>query len=930
MIRGVGMRRKIRFITAIMVIICTMLCLGTPAFAAAGKTVRVGWYTMSGLQDMDSDGNPSGYNYEYLQAIAQYTGWNYEFVPATFDQCIEMLKNGDVDIVGGLVNTAERAQVMDFTDAPSGYAGDRLVARAGDKRFPYGEFSAFDGKTVGVMKGAVAEQDLQALCEKHDISVNIVGAKTIDKAFEMLDAKKIDLVVVTKSMNISGYNEVLSFSQKPFYFAASKESPEIYQQLNDAVGQIENLNEHFDSDLASKYFGSKTKAADISFTSAEQKYMASHKQISVGYDPAWAPIEYKDQKTGQMNGIMKDVYAQITEITGIRFNFVAEDSFAETARAYKGRIQMFSSLAYDYDWGSKLGYRLTQPLISIPIMQVGDSSGIRTIAMPKGYYITRIVKEAYPPGKYKYVLYPTVKECINAVYGNKADSTFVNSYELSYYRNNILKYTKLHSQMVEGLRQQLSVAVSEDQPNELYSIMNKVVESISEEDLQYIINKNTSADNTITLGSILYTNPIQSIIICTIFLFLIFGLLFTLSRGKMERRKNKELTKLNEQLASANSAKSEFLSRMSHDIRTPMNGIIGMTSLAKKQENPQETDKCLDKINTSSQFLLGLINDVLDMSKAESGTVTLFPEPYYYKEFADYLNSIVVPLCENKKQIFSVQTEIVKGAVLVGDKLHLNQIVFNLLSNAVKFTPEGGHITLSLQEKITSENKLDMTLKVIDDGIGMSDEFQKVLFEPFSQESRNDISENRGTGLGLAIIKRMTDLMGGEVTVASKLGEGSTFTVHGVFDYVDEMESDSPDETYSPDDAGVLQGKCMLVCEDHPINQEIARALLEEQGISVDMAENGAVGVEKFTQSPAGFYDAVLMDIRMPEVDGYEATRQIRNLDRSDSGTVPIIAMTADAFASDVAKCMEAGMNGHVAKPIDPDKLIKTLIESMR
>lgn len=922
------MRQKLRCITVLLIVICMVLCLGAPSFATTGKTVRVGWYPMKGLQDTDSKGNPSGYNYEYLQAVAQYTGWKYEFVPATFDQCMKMLKAGDIDIMGGLVNTPERGRTMDFTDAPSGYAGDRLVARAGDKRFPYGEFSAFDGKTVGVMKGAVAEQDLKTLCAKHNISVRVVEAGTIGEAFKMLNEKKIDLVVVTKSMNISGYNEVLSFSQKPFYFAASKKSSAIYSRLNDAVGQIESLNESLDSILAAKYFESKTKIKDISFTKEELKYIAAHKEITVGYDPAWAPIEYKNQRTGQMNGIMEDVYSKITKATGIKFHFVAEDSFAVTKENYKGKVQMFSSLSYDYDWGDKLGYRMTQPILSIPVMHVGNSSKIKIIAMPKDYYLTEQIKKLYPPTKYKYRLYSTVKECIDAVYNDRADSTFVNSYELSYYRN-APKYNKLGSQSVEGLQQQISVAVAADQPNELYSIMNKVVESISSEDMQQIVSKNTAISNRMTLANFIYTNPIQSIAICMAFLLLIFGMFYTVNKSKMERRRNTELAKLNEQLADANSAKSEFLSRMSHDIRTPMNGIIGMTYLARKQDNPMETEKCLDKIDTSSQFLLGLINDVLDMAKAESGKVVLSPEPYHYDEFVEYLDSIVAPLCEAKNQTFNVRADIVDGASLLGDKLRFNQIVFNLLSNAIKFTPEGGHITLFMKEKMKADNKLELTLKVIDDGIGMSEEFLEVLFDPFSQEYRNDISESRGTGLGLAITKKMADLMGGEITVLSKLGKGTTFTLHGIFDYVNDTGTRSTEKKNPEGTGDRLQGKHILLCEDHPLNQEIARALLEEHGIIVEIADNGARGVEKFKKSPVGFYDAVLMDIRMPVVDGYEATRQIRNLDRKDAETVPIIAMTADAFASDIKRCMENGMNGHIAKPIDPGKLTEKLIELM-
>ena len=379
----------------------------------------------------------------------------------------------------------------------------------------------------------------------------------------------------------------------------------------------------------------------------------------------------------------------------------------------------------------------------------------------------------------------------------------------------------------------------------------------------------------------------------------------------------------------ANSAKSDFLSRMSHDIRTPLNGIIGMTYLAQEQETSPQVADYLKKIDTSSKFLLGLINDVLDMSKAESGKLELHPEPYDPPAFFGYLDAVIVPLCEEKHQRLVIEPQMVSGIAAVIDPLRINQVFFNLLSNAVKFTPEGGTITFRLSDHIVGDGQLDFTGVVQDSGIGMSQEFQKVLFQPFTQENRNDVSETRGTGLGLAIVMKIVDAMCGTIEVESEIGKGTTFTVHAIVDCVPVEENQGqliPDKRCDHSAVG-LRGRHVLLCEDHPLNQEIAKSLMEEKGIVVSVADDGRSGVREFSVSSVGYYDAILMDIRMPIMDGYEATHAIRSLDRPDATTVPIIAMTADAFAEDVKKCLDAGMNAHVAKPVDPDDLTAVLVE---
>lgn len=376
----------------------------------------------------------------------------------------------------------------------------------------------------------------------------------------------------------------------------------------------------------------------------------------------------------------------------------------------------------------------------------------------------------------------------------------------------------------------------------------------------------------------------------------------------------------------ANSAKTDFLSRMSHDIRTPLNGIIGMTYIASEQENPAETRECLAKIDTSSKFLLGLVNDILDMTKAESGKIELRTEPYVFKDFITYLDAVIRPQCEVKNLKFKIDADAAPDKAIVADPLRINQIFFNLLSNAVKFTPEGGEILYRQRETMLENGKIRLKSEVIDNGSGMSEEFQKHLFEPFTQESRHDIRDSGGSGLGLSIVRKLVDLMGGTISVKSRVGAGTVFTIIAEFDCVPVSELPARGfHTDGTEEAGSLRNRNILLCEDHPMNQEIAETLLRSRGAYVTTAEDGARGVEVFRAAPEGFFDAVLMDIHMPVMNGYEAARHIRAINRPDARAVPIIAMTADAFEEDEKMCLEAGMNARIAKPVEPEILFRTL-----
>lgn len=397
---------------------------------------------------------------------------------------------------------------------------------------------------------------------------------------------------------------------------------------------------------------------------------------------------------------------------------------------------------------------------------------------------------------------------------------------------------------------------------------------------------------------------------------------------KMEQETNRELNQLRMVAESANAAKSTFLNNMSHDIRTPMNAIIGFTTIAMKHSPPPEIKSCLDKISESSEHLLALINDVLDISRIESGKIKYTPTPVDIAEVSDSVLTIMYGYLSNRNITFKTELEEPQTHYVLTDAVRVREVLVNILGNAVKFTYDGGTIIYAVSyHPGKDERHINVRYRIADTGIGMAEEFVDHIFDEFSQEEHGARTQYQGTGLGMAITKRYVDLMGGTISVESKKGVGSTFTVELPMEITDACEIKKKDYSAGNID---LAGMKILLAEDNELNAEIAIVQLEELGIQITRAANGDEAVRFFAENPQGTFDLILMDVMMPKMNGYEATKAIRSLqNRPDAVTIPIIAMTANAFAEDVQASLDAGMNGHLSKPIVMDEVIKTIARNI-
>ena len=647
-------------------------------------------------------------------------------------------------------------------------------------------------------------------------------------------------------------------------------------------------------------------------------------RIATDYD--FCPNAYFNSKN-ELSGLYIEIMTEVANRLKMQPVFVTDDWPGCRERLENGDVDVLLGLEI---FSNMEGTLRTIPISSDELCVYGKNkvysaaalSGKKIALMARSVIISTFDLQC------EYVEYNTNTEILEAVENGEADYGICHAAVAE----KLIEKSHLHLKKGVAIMKSFPALAVKDSDPELQKKLNTVLQNMAEEGELYKLKTKWLDDFTKdrSLGYVLKSNQAFYIValMSLLFVIVIAAAVQVNARNQEEHIRElldyqKKLQISNKRTERANRAKTEFLTHMSHDIRTPMNGIMGMSGIIRKNiSDVKKVEQCLDNIDAASSHLLSLINDVLDMSKLESGEIELEHVTFSLDKELEHIHMIVDNKTQEQQIDLTIQDQNVQHRYLIGSPGHLRRILLNLLSNALKYTPSKGKIMVDVTEISDDTKKAVLELRVQDSGIGMSREFiENSLYKPFTQENDTARTKYKGTGLGMAIVHKLVEIMDGTIEVESKPGKGTTFIITLPFEIGEAPEILVQEEKKEKD----IRGMKILLVEDNLLNREIAEYVLEEAGAEIVSAEDGRQAVEQFAASSEGGFDAILMDIMMPVLDGLEATREIRSMQRADASTVPIIAMTANAFAEDKKKSAGAGMNEHLTKPLDSEKLIETL-----
>ena len=909
------------------------------------QIIRVGSFEDT-FNYVDKNGVRRGYGYELMQALAGYTGWKFEYVKCDWSDCFDKLENGEIDIMGDISYTDERAQKMLFPDEPMGEEKYILYADLSDTDIGMSDFKSLDGKRVGVLMDTEPEIMLTEWENKNGIHTEHVNVNNDDDVEKKLANHEIDCFVSLEESIWSeqGISSVTTIGKSGIYFAINKERSDIKTELDYAMRQLEQDSPFFKADLYKKYF---TLDYIQVLTGKEKVWVEEHGGIQIGFlnnDPA---IFSMDEETGKLTGMLAEYISYAKDCLGnqtLEFNIHAYDDYDEMIQALQNReIDMIFYAGRNPYFAEQNGYALTNTAWTYSLMAVTDEekfdeNKVYTVAVPKEKYaLKQHIAFSYP--EWKLVDYDSLDNAADMVIQEKADCFLMGASQALIYDNSQnFKSVPLTKTM------EACFTVREGEGS-LLSILNKTIKAMPSDMLTSALAIYDSTADKVTFSDFIKDNLLVFLATVGFLALSIIGIILVLLRKARKaeavaKLAAKDTKKLNDKLEialkkaeDASLAKTRFLNNMSHDIRTPMNAILGYAQLMEeelKEKDLPETSDHLEKLQQSGNLLLSIINNVLDMARIESGKMEIDENYGRIEDIRQTLFEIFGD--EAKKKNIALHYIInVEHEHILTDTTKVKEIFVNILSNAIKYTLSGGSVMINIDELVCDEPGYMMVrTRVSDTGIGMSQDYLTKIFDAFTRERNTTKSKITGSGLGMSIVKRYVDLLGGTIDVESEPGKGSTFTVTLKHRIADESYYVKKHDEGSGTASKILEGRNILLAEDNDLNAEIAEAILERAGLKTERVEDGIQCVNKITKMPVGTYDMILMDIQMPRMDGYKATQAIRHLPDKDKACIPIVAMTANAFEEDKRDAVAAGMNGHIAKPIQIDKLLSMLAEVLR
>ena len=872
------MRKSVCAMLSLLLLLSAVLPVKAAAETAPAKVVRVGSFEDT-FNYVNEKGARKGYGYELLETLSGYTGWQFEYVTCDWSDCFEKLKNGEIDIMGDISYTEDRAEEMLFSDEPMGEEKYYLYADFSRTDISASNFKTLNGKKIGVLMGTEPEVMLTEWEEKHGIKTEHVNISDNEDVKQKLANHEIDCFVSLEEAFWAelGISTMTRVGESSIYYAINKDRPDIKEELDYAMSVLDEADPFYTADLYKRYFSLDYTPI---LTGEEKAWLKEHGAIRMGFLTSDGGVSNYDPATGKLTGAITDYIQFAADCLGnqeLEFQIVGYDSIEAELDALKsGEIDMIFHFNQNPNLAEE--YR---------------------VACTSTTWITNLMAV-------------TNKQHFNE---SKANRIAVPQNKLS-----LKKYLAFYYPQWE--------IVDCDTQEDAAKLINLLAGSIA----MY-----QSSARKVTLSEFIKDNFFMVLLVSSIavavVLLTILKLLQKARKAEAAAKKaandtqelNAKLQVAVENAESANRAKSTFLFNMSHDIRTPMNAIIGYADLASRHlDDPAKLEKYMENIQVCGQNLLMLLNNVLDLARIENDKTEI---EYSVSDVEkDFRNCIAMfrNQADSKGQTLTVTAQL-QHPYVYADIPHLTEVCTNLVSNAVKYTGACGTIHCDITQKPgKKEGWCDTVITVADNGIGMSQEFQKHIFEPFERERTSTVSKVEGSGIGMGIVKKLVGLMGGTVEVESKIGVGSTFTVTIPCRIASQEETQAKRDTTSSDKKS-LSGTKILLAEDNDLNAEIAVELLQEEGCTVDRAKDGVECVDLLEKAANGTYQLILMDIQMPVMNGYDAAKKIRRMDDLPKADIPIIAMTANAFSEDKQAALDAGMNDHVSKPINMNILVPTI-----
>ena len=931
------MRKSVCALLSLLLLLSAVLPVKAAAETAPVKVVRVGSFEDT-FNYCNEKGARKGYGYELLQTLSGYTGWQFEYVTCDWADCFEKLENGEIDIMGGISYTEDRAEEMLFSDEPMGEEKYYLYADLSRADISASNLKTLDGKKIGVVMGTEPEVMLTEWEEKHGIKTQHVNISNNEDVKQKLANHEIDCFVSLEESYWAdlGISTITRVGKSSIYFVLNKDRSDLKEELDNAMSTLDEEAPFYTADLCKRYFSLDYKPI---LTGEEKAWLRKHGAIRMGFLTSDSGVSTFDPATGEITGTIIDYIQFARDCLGnqkLEFQLVGyDDKEAELNALKSGEIDMI----FHFDQSPNLAeeYRVartnttwTANMMVVTNQQLFTENKVNRVAVPQNKIsLTRYIAFYYP--QWEIVDCDTQEDAIKLVKDGQADCFIIGV-------SSEAKYSKIYGFYSVPLPNPARSCFAVNSGNRsLLSILNKTLKAMPTNMLTSSLAMHKSSLRKVTLSEFIKDNFVMVLLVGSIavaaILLTILKLLRKARKAEAAAKKaandtqelNAKLQIAVENAESANHAKSTFLFNMSHDIRTPMNAIIGYADLASRHlDDPAKLEKYMENIQVCGQNLLMLLNNVLDLARIENDKTEI---EYSVSDVdKDFRNCIAMfqNQADSKGQTLTVTTQLQYPYIYV-DIPHMTEVCTNLVSNAVKYTGAGGAIRCDVTQKPgEKESWCNMVITVADNGIGMSQEFQKHIFEPFERERTSTISKVEGSGIGMGIVKKLVGLMGGTVEVESRIGVGSTFTVTIPCRIASEDEIQAKRET-GPSDQKSLFGVKILLAEDNDLNAEIAVELLQEEGCTVDRAKDGVECVDMLEKAANGTYQLILMDIQMPVMNGYDAAKKIRRMDDPQKADIPIIAMTANAFSEDRQAALDAGMNDHLSKPINMSILVPTI-----